>query len=168
MDGSTAGEYGLGCFGICLAALASVPVFAQGTKPIRIIVPFAPAGSSDVLARLLQGPLQQDSRTDRHRREPRRRRHQYRHRRSRARQARRLDAVAHLAAPSSSIRRFTRPSPTTRTKISRRSRRSRSPPIFSPSRRAAGSIRWPTSFRAPRPIRGSSITPAPATAPRRN
>lgn len=38
------------------------PAFAQldTSKTIRIIVPFAPAGSSDVLARLLQGPLQQE------------------------------------------------------------------------------------------------------------
>src|ERR1700761_8614851 len=38
------------------------PAFAQldSSKTIRIIVPFAPAGSSDVLARLLQGPLQQE------------------------------------------------------------------------------------------------------------
>lgn len=38
------------------------PAFAQldASKTIRIIVPFAPAGSSDVLARLLQAPLQQE------------------------------------------------------------------------------------------------------------
>jgi tripartite-type tricarboxylate transporter receptor subunit TctC len=44
------------------AGLASPPVFAQlnSSKTIRIIVPFAPAGSSDVLARVLQGPLQQE------------------------------------------------------------------------------------------------------------
>jgi tripartite-type tricarboxylate transporter receptor subunit TctC len=48
---------------VCLwAGLASPAVFAQAgaTKPIRIIVPFAPAGSSDVLARVLQGPLQDE------------------------------------------------------------------------------------------------------------
>jgi len=43
-----------------LTALAATLARAQlGNKPIRIIVPFAPAGSSDVLARVLQSPLQQ-------------------------------------------------------------------------------------------------------------
>jgi len=44
----------------CLS-LAATAASAQGTGgTIRIIVPFAPAGSSDVLARVLQGPLQQE------------------------------------------------------------------------------------------------------------
>lgn len=41
--------------------LVSTAALAQGTQgTIRIIVPFAPAGSSDVLARVLQGPLQDE------------------------------------------------------------------------------------------------------------
>ncbi len=40
-------------------SLTTTVALAQG-KTIRIIVPFAPSGSSDVLARLLQAPLQQE------------------------------------------------------------------------------------------------------------
>jgi tripartite-type tricarboxylate transporter receptor subunit TctC len=47
---------------LALAGFAAPPAFAQlnPSETIRIIVPFAPAGSSDVLARVLQGPLQQE------------------------------------------------------------------------------------------------------------
>ena len=43
----------------CLS-LTATAALAQNGGTIRIIVPFAPAGSSDVLARTLQGPLQQE------------------------------------------------------------------------------------------------------------
>ena len=43
----------------CLS-LTATAALAQSGGTIRIIIPFAPAGSSDVLARLLQGPLQQE------------------------------------------------------------------------------------------------------------
>jgi tripartite-type tricarboxylate transporter receptor subunit TctC len=46
---------------LMLVGLVSPPVRAQfGGQTIRIIVPFAPAGSSDTLARLLQQPLQEE------------------------------------------------------------------------------------------------------------
>jgi tripartite-type tricarboxylate transporter receptor subunit TctC len=51
-----------GGFALIFAALAAPPASAQisPSATIRIIVPFAPAGSSDTLARLLQQPLQQE------------------------------------------------------------------------------------------------------------
>jgi tripartite-type tricarboxylate transporter receptor subunit TctC len=51
-----------GALALILTGVMSPSAFAQinTSKTIRIIVPFAPAGSSDVLARILQGPLQQE------------------------------------------------------------------------------------------------------------
>jgi len=46
---------------LLLMGLLSSPAFAQVSsgKPIRIIIPFGPAGSADVIARILQQPLGQ-------------------------------------------------------------------------------------------------------------
>jgi tripartite-type tricarboxylate transporter receptor subunit TctC len=53
---------GMHVLALILAVFVSTPAFAQlgSGRPIRIIVPFAPAGSSDVLARVLQPALQQE------------------------------------------------------------------------------------------------------------
>jgi tripartite-type tricarboxylate transporter receptor subunit TctC len=52
----------VGVFALIMAGPVSPPVYAQlgSGKTMRIIVPFAPAGSSDVLARILQASLQQE------------------------------------------------------------------------------------------------------------
>ncbi|HEX4408842.1 MAG TPA: tripartite tricarboxylate transporter substrate binding protein [Xanthobacteraceae bacterium] len=55
-------KYWLSAAAAALVAVVGLaaPASAQSGKTIRIIVPFAPAGSSDVLARVLQAPLQQE------------------------------------------------------------------------------------------------------------
>jgi tripartite-type tricarboxylate transporter receptor subunit TctC len=47
--------------GLLLMGLVPPPASAQPSsgKPIRIIIPFGPAGSADVIARILQQPLGQ-------------------------------------------------------------------------------------------------------------
>ncbi len=50
-------------FVLAVLGIAAAPGFAVAqawpTKPVRVIVTFAPGGSSDVVARLISGPLQQ-------------------------------------------------------------------------------------------------------------
>ena len=50
---------GLGAAAFSALALAAQPAPAYPTKPIRLLVPFTPGGSQDVLARILAGPVTQ-------------------------------------------------------------------------------------------------------------
>jgi tripartite-type tricarboxylate transporter receptor subunit TctC len=61
MNKTRMGAAAAGALGLTLFGLMSLPASAQlgAARTIRIIVPFAPAGSSDTLARVLQDPLRQ-------------------------------------------------------------------------------------------------------------
>jgi tripartite-type tricarboxylate transporter receptor subunit TctC len=51
----------LGFLGACSAAFLPTTAWAEfPDHPVRIIVPFAPGGASDLIARVISGPLQQE------------------------------------------------------------------------------------------------------------
>ena len=49
----------IGAAALLAAATPAAAQSAYPNKPIKIVVPFGPGGSSDVMARILSGPLQQ-------------------------------------------------------------------------------------------------------------
>ena len=81
------------CGNMASGALAQSPADKYPERPIKIIVPFAPGGSTDILARVIGQKMLENWGQQVDRRDAARRRHRDRHHRRRAGRARRLHAA---------------------------------------------------------------------------
>ena len=82
--------------GVLLALTTAAAAQQYPTKPIRLIIPFPPGGSNDVVGRLIAHAAERAARPADHRRQPRRRRRRDRHRACVAGTEGRLHAADHF------------------------------------------------------------------------
>ena len=113
--------FALGIAGLTWAGISDAAALDFPTRPVRIIVGFAPGGGSDILVRPIAQWLTEKTGPAVHRREPARRQHQSRHRDPRQLAARRLHPAGAGARQLPSTRRSTTSSPSTSCATPRRS-----------------------------------------------